>query len=128
MIQQRIITVGLLVLAVMLPVSCSRKQQLNTIKLPATPITSAPYQWAVVNSPQLRVRKGPSTSFEAVYTLWKGYTVQIVDRSRQPENVADTTSYWYYINYRGLEGWVYGHYLTLYDSKARAEQAAKELP
>lgn len=107
--------------------SCARKQQLNTIALPATPLTSVPSQWGVVNSPQLRVRSGPGTSFKAIYTLWRGYEVQIVDRARRQESVSGTNAYWYYVDYRGLRGWVYGDYLTLYDSRDRADQAAKEL-
>ena len=106
---------------------CSARHEIQTIKLPPTPILTLPENWALVNSPQLRLREGPSISTPALITLWKGYVIEVIKRNEQPETIGDHTDYWYYINYKGLRGWVYGQYLIMYDSRQRAEQASKEL-
>ena len=105
--------------------SCSKKQEVQTIPLPPTPVIAVDQNWAVVNSQRLRLRESPTTSSPALITLWKGYVVQVVKRSQNEETIGDMTDHWYYINYKGLRGWVYGFYLTKYDSKQRAEAAAK---
>jgi Bacterial SH3 domain len=118
---------GVLLLAALTFVSCARKQQENIIELPPTPVVKAAQQWGVVTSPQLRLREAPSIDAKALITLWKGYEVEIVDRTQTEDTISGMSDYWYNINYRGLGGWVFGYYLDLYDSKQRADAAAKEL-
>jgi len=113
---------GLLMLS-----SCSKKQEVRTIPLPPTPLIAVEQSWAVVNSQRLRLRESPTTNSPALITLWKGYVVQVVKRSQNQEIIGDMTDHWYYVNYKGLRGWVYGFYLTMYDSKQRAEAAAKAM-
>lgn len=98
-----------------------------TIKLPPTPLLALQGNWGVVNTLRLRLRKGPSIHDPALITLWKGYVVQVQRRSSKEETINGLSHYWYYITYKGLPGWVYGEYLTMYDSQQRAEQASKEL-
>jgi len=105
--------------------ACSGKPGVRTIPLPPTPLLIVRQSWAVVNSQRLRLREKPTINSPALITLWKGYVVEVVKRSRAEETIGKITGHWYYINYKGLRGWVYGHYLTMYDSKQRAEEAAK---
>ena len=118
---------GALVLTALTLVSCARKQQENVIHLPPTPVLKAAQQWGVVTSPQLRLREAPSINAKALITLWKGYTVEIVDRTQTEDTISGMSDYWYNINYRGLRGWVFGYYLDLYDSQQQADASAKEL-
>lgn len=111
--------------AVFLFAACSKKQEVQTITLPPTPVLGAQQNWAVVNSQRLRLREQPTTTSPALITLWKGYVVEVIKRSQSEETIGDMTDHWYYINYKGLRGWVYGFYLTMYDSKQGAEDAAK---
>lgn len=104
---------------------CTKRQESQTIKLPPTPVIGAQQNWAIVNSPLLRLRKQPSTSSTALITLRGGYVVEIVRRSENTDTIGGNKNYWYYINYKGLRGWVFGYYLTMFDSRQMAEQAAK---
>jgi hypothetical protein len=117
--------VAVLVGVVFLLAACSKKQEVQTITLPPTPVLGAQQSWAVVNSQRLRLRENPTTTSPALITLWKGYVVEVVKRSPSEETIGDMTDYWYYVNYKGLRGWVYGFYLTMYDSKQGAEDAVK---
>lgn len=106
--------------------ACAKKQELRQIKLPSTPLLNGDESWAVVNSPLLRLRDGPSIQDKALITLRGGYVVEVAKRSGIQDSIGDYTDYWYYINFRGLRGWAFGHYLTMFDSRQEAEQAAKE--
>ncbi len=108
-------------------VSCGKHNESASIKLPPTPILTPQNQWGVVNAEHLRLRKDPTVDSTAIFTLWRGYEVEILDRSETVESVGNIKDYWYYINYGGLRGWVFGYYLDLYDSKSQADFAAKEM-
>ena len=107
--------------------SCGKHDESATIKLPPTPILTPQNQWGVVNAEHLRLRKQATVDSPAIFTLWRGYEVEILDRSPAMESVGNIQDYWYNINYGGLRGWVFGYYLDLYDSKAQADLAAKEM-
>ena len=118
---------ALLAVGAVLLSACSKKQEVQSIALPPTPVLTAQQSWAVVNSQRLRLREQPTTTSNALITLWRGYVVEVVKESQATETIGDQTDHWYYINYKGLRGWVYGYYLTMYDSRQRAEEAAKGL-
>jgi len=107
--------------------SCGKHDESASIKLPPTPILTPQNQWGVVNAEHLRLRKQPSVDSAAIFTLWRGYEVEILDRSPATESVGEIRDYWYDVNYGGLRGWVFGYYLDLYDSKSQADLAAKEM-
>ncbi len=104
--------------------SCG-KREAEQIKLPATPILSAEEQWGVVNYDHLRIRDHGSLDGKALLTIRKGDEVEVLNRAPDLVAIDDVQGYWYYVNYRGLRGWVFGAYLNLYDSKQKADDAAK---
>lgn len=117
----------LLAAAAVLLSACGKRQEPQLINLPPTPVPTTNANWAVVTSLRLRLREGPSVSSPALITLWKGYVVEVTRQSREVDTIGNLTDRWYYINYKGLRGWVFGHYITMFDSRQRAEQVAKEL-
>jgi len=106
---------------------CSEEQAIPDIDLPPTPVLSIKSNWGVINSSHLRLREKPTTDARAITTLWRGYVLEIVSQSAEKEMVEDEVDYWYRINYDGLQGWVFGSYLDLYDSREKAELAAREM-
>lgn len=116
-----------IVVPLLLLTACAKRDQAASIKLPPTPILTPQNQWAVVNAEHLRLRSGPTIDSKYIFTLWRGYVVKVLDRSPQPESVGSIQDYWYYINYGGLQGWVFGYYLDLFDSRQQADQSAKEM-
>lgn len=107
--------------------SCARIEEIGEIELPVTPVLTVENNWAVIVSSHLRLRDAPSTDSAAIATLWKGSVLEILSKTNLLEMVDDLAGFWYRISYDGLNGWVFGPYLLLYDSQAMAERSASEL-
>ena len=121
----RVIT--LLVLLTILLTCCGSKNDEQAFRLPATPILSIRSSWGVVNSNYLRLRAKPSTSSKVLDGLTKGTIVKILSTTEKKETVEDETDYWHRISLEGLEGWVFGAYMAIVDSKSKAEEMAEGL-
>jgi len=52
--------------------------------------------------------------------------VYILNRLEEPETIDGVTDHWYFIRYRGVEGWIFGSYLLLDETGAR--DALVEVP
>ena len=104
--------------------SCSRERRIEHVEFPTTPVLSARSTWAVVVSPLLRVREQPDTRSTVLQHIRQGVVVEVIGKSDREDEIEGQQDYWYRINYEGLKGWVFGPYLTLYDSRAAAEAEA----
>lgn len=107
--------------------SCSGNEGVQEIELPPTPVLGIQTSWAVITSSHLRLRERPTQDSSAIITLWRGSVLEIVSKRNRKETVEGLSDYWYQINYDGLQGWVFGGYLDLYDSPELAEEATKAL-
>jgi len=106
---------------------CRKSEETFTIELPPTEILSAKTNWAVISSSHLRLREKPLVDATAVTTLWRGSVLEVLSRSESKLVVEGQIDFWYQINYDGLQGWVFGAYLELFDTKDKAEKASREL-
>jgi hypothetical protein len=107
--------------------SCVRRQVAERIELPPTPVLSVRSTWAVVTSPFLRVRDEPLARAAVLAHIRRGAVLEVLSRTDRKEELEQTSSYWYQVSYEGLRGWVFGAFLEIVDSKARAESLAAEL-
>lgn len=107
--------------------ACSEEQPIPDVELPATPVLSIKSRYGVINSSHLRLREKPTLDARAITTLWRGNVLEIVSQGAEKETVEEKLDYWYRINYDGLQGWVFGAYIDLYDSRDQAEIAAREM-
>ena len=107
--------------------ACDAKERMGPIELPATTALVLQTSWAVITSSHLRLRESPSISAPVLATLWKGSVLEIVSKTSTKETVEDEEDFWYQISYDGLGGWVFGTYLKLFDSEARAVASSREL-
>jgi hypothetical protein len=57
----------------------------------------------------------------------RGAVLEVLSRTDRKEELEQIISYWYQVSYEGLRGWVFGAFLEIVDSKARAESLAAEL-
>ena len=119
-----------ILLAILVPLSamsCRRVEVVERIDLPSTPVLGMQTMWAVIGSSHLRLRERPSVKSAAITTLWRGYVLEVVSKRNNTETVEGATDHWYQISYDGLQGWVFGGYLELYDSRERATEAARAM-
>jgi hypothetical protein len=116
------------VLAAFLAVaSCHRDGGQERISFPATPVLTIRSTWAVVKSPLLRVRVEATNKSAVLSHIRMGAVVEVIAKSDTEETVEDETAFWYRINYDGLKGWVFGSYLEVFDSRAKAEKFSEKL-
>ena len=120
-----ILITGLLVFAA---AGCEKKEEpLGDIELPPAPLVSENESWAVIESSYLRLRERPEAESRLVTTLWRGYVLEIISRSPNKVFMDNEEDYWYQVNYDGLQGWVFGSYLVVFDSREEAVIEARAI-
>ena len=118
---------GVLVILTFLLQSCEKPAEEWNIDLPATSVLKVKSSWGLITSSHLRLREAPDPIARAVTTLWRGYVLEIQARDSELSEVEGRRDYWYRISYDGLQGWVFGGYLRLFDTRDQAERASREL-
>jgi hypothetical protein len=83
--------------------------------------------WAVVNSPFLRLRQEPLAGSKVLAHVRRATVLEVLSRTERKEVLEDASSYWYQVSYAGLRGWAFGAFLEIVDSKAKAEALAAQL-
>jgi len=107
--------------------ACGGRKAAERIDLPPTSVLSIRSTWAVVTSPFLRVRGEPRAAAPVLTHIRRGAVVEVLSRTERKEELEEVTSYWYQVSYGGLRGWVFGAFLEVLDSKAKAESLAAQL-
>ncbi len=97
------------------------------IPLPSTPAITLETNWGLITSSHLRLRREPTLESDAISTLWRGYVLEILSQTPFMEEAEDMTDYWYRISYDGLQGWVFGGYLDIFNSRDDADRASMEI-
>jgi uncharacterized protein YgiM (DUF1202 family) len=114
-------------LCVLLLFSCGGSGGGERVNLPPTPVLSIRSTWAVVKSPLLRVREEPTNSSTVLSHVRMGALVEVLTKSDKMETVERESNYWYRVDYQGLKGWVFGSYIEIFDSRAKAQQYSTTL-
>ena len=107
--------------------ACGRSGSSERVTLPPTPVLSIRSTWAVVKSPLLRVREEPTNQGTVLSHIRMGAVMEVLTRSDKEDTVENETAYWYRIDYQGLKGWVFGSYIELFDSRAKADKFSSTL-
>jgi uncharacterized protein YgiM (DUF1202 family) len=100
---------------------------MGDIVLPPAPLVSETESWAVIKAAYLRLREQPESDSRLVTTLWKGYVLEVKSRSPEKSIAENAEDYWYQVSYDGLQGWVFGTYLVISDSREEAEIEARSI-
>lgn len=117
----------LLLIAAAGVLSCEKQEQVRPIQLPATSVLKVQTTWAVINTPHLRLRELPDDSSRVVRYLKSGFVLEIISKTGALETLEGEENYWYQITFDGLNGWVFGAYLDLFNSREQAEAASREM-
>jgi len=96
------------------------------VELPPTPVLTVRSKWAVVSSSHLRLREKATIQSSAITTLWQNNVLEIISRDETQMVVEDKSGYWYKVAYDGIQGWVFGAYLEMFESENEARRAARE--
>ena len=107
--------------------SCQRETEYPKVDLPPTSVLSVRSDWGVVTSNVLRMRSDPNQSATILTHIRLGELVEILSRTVQKDLVDEQTAYWYQVNYGGLRGWLFGSYLEIFDTRAKATDFSREV-
>ena len=107
--------------------ACGRSGSSERVTLPPTPVLSIRSTWAVVKSPLLRVRDAASNQATVLSHIRMGAVMEVLTRSDKEDTVENETAYWFRIDYQGLKGWVFGPYIELFDTRAKADKFSASL-
>jgi hypothetical protein len=102
---------------------CDRESEEQRIELPETPIVSVRDRWAVVAGAYVRVRAEPADGAAVADYVRRGLIVEVAEVVDQGGAEAET---WMRITGDQVDGWVTGSDLSLYESRARARNAAQQ--
>lgn len=120
------ITLLLILTIILFANSCEKQEEtLGDIVLPPAPLVSESENWAVIDAPYLRLRERSEIESRLITTLWKGYVLKVKSRSPEQVIVDGQQDYWYQVSYDGLQGWVFGSYLEVFDNLEAAEKQAR---
>ena len=113
--------------ALALLAACGRSGSSERVTLPPTPVLSIRSTWAVVKSPLLRVRDSAGNQGTVLSHIRMGAVMEVLTRSDKEDTVESETAYWYRIDYQGLKGWVFGSYIEMFDTRAKADKFSASL-
>ncbi len=66
---------------------------------------------AVITGSAVRLRPAPTINAGVITELGKGTRVEIMAHTDFTDTLDGFTGYWYYVNYRGTYGYVFGKYI-----------------
>lgn len=124
---ERVRPLVLILLCFAVVYGCSREPAIKAVDLPSTPELTLRTSWGVITADFLRLRAAASEDSEPLTTLWRGSILEIISRSAVKGDGPQGQDYWYQVRHGGVQGWVYGGYLSLYVSREKAEATAKEI-
>jgi len=105
--------------------SCSEKEPVPDIEMPATPIMTGTISWGVVNVSYLKISREADSDKHIVTTLRQGDVVKI--ESIRTVNDGREPGTWYQIKKDKISGWVRDRYLNSYSTREKANTASKLL-
>ena len=110
--------------------SC-RKHENETLDyeifLPQTNTPEDMNQWGVTKFGPLKLRYEPKDDSEIINHLPLGAVLEIIKRDKELRVFENIQNYWYYINYKGEKGWLFGYYIDIYNKEEEAIERSEVL-
>lgn len=108
--------------------SCSSGSsgRIKEIALPASAVQLSKPLWGVVVQPFIRIREKPDPVATPVGTVWRGHIVELRRHTAQSYRIGEHQGYWYRAHRWGVEGWVFGGYITTASSLEEARWFARQ--
>lgn len=123
-----------LLLFILLIFGCRKQQPAYSeeweIELPETKPPESVKQWGVLLYESLILRDGPDEYAAKTHFFReteKGVIVEIIKRDNKLINFDGTYDYWYYVDYEGELGWIYGQYIHIYNNYEQAVKRSEKI-
>ncbi|MBN1571923.1 MAG: hypothetical protein JW984_01865 [Deltaproteobacteria bacterium] len=93
-----------------------------SLQLAAFPLTSsalAGIEYARIKEHGAKLKSRPSLKTDTIVVIKKGEVVLVKNRLENPEEVSGVKDRWYFVQYKGLSGWIFGASLDMDDPEAK---------
>lgn len=84
-------------------------------------------QWAITRYDLLKLREEPEELSKIANHLPLGALVEIIRKDNELKVFNNQYDYWYYINYKGEVGWMFGIYLEIFNTQEEAIRRSEQL-
>ena len=115
------------VLLFILECKCDDKKDEWIIELPETKNPTNINQWAVIKYSSIKLRQEPVAKAKIINYMPLGMIVKILKKNNQLKNFNNDIDYWYYIDFEGEKGWVFGSFLEVFNNYEEAEKRCEKM-
>ncbi len=116
-----------LLFIILMFLSCQdRKDNKWLIDLPESRINLKSEMWGVTLYSSLKLREEKGRDSGVITYLKNGVILKILIKDMQISEFENMLDYWYFVDYRGEKGWLFGSYILLYNTLEEAEKACRE--
>jgi uncharacterized protein YgiM (DUF1202 family) len=118
--------ITIIIILLFLLIVCKKDNQW-TIDLPETRDIANLNQWAFVVKSNSKLRQEPSVNSDVINYINIGSMMQIIKKDDKLSTFNTENDYWYYVDYEGERGWIFGTYIEIYNTYEEAEKKCIEM-
>ena len=97
------------------------------IDLSETRTPSANNQWAITKFDLLKLREIPEEESNIINHLPLGSVIEIIRKENSIKVFDNVKDYWYFIDYKGEVGWIFGSYLEIFNAQEEAIKRSEQI-
>lgn len=97
------------------------------IDLSETRTPSANNQWAITKFDLLKLRETPEEESNIINHLPLGSVIEIIRKENSIKVFDNVKDYWYFIDYKGEVGWIFGSYLEIFNAQEEAIKRSEQI-
>ena len=119
-----------LLLVIVIIVGCSKKSSDSLSFQITLPQTNSPQnlnQWGVTKFGPLKLREEPKDDSTIINHLPLGAVFEVIKEENSLKTFENIYDYWYFIDYKGEKGWIFGYYLDIYNKEDEAIKRSEAL-
>ncbi len=119
--------VAVLLIGAALLSACGASSSGDDLEMPATPVLSARESFAVIEQAYSPLHQEAESSSSILAQMRRGSVVEIVGRTASREQLDGRLERWYRVRYVDSEGWTFGGWIAVFETRGRAENYARTL-
>ncbi len=107
--------------------ACAVSDSDNGLEIPATPVISVRASYAVIEQAYSPLHQDAESGSSILAQMRRGSVVEIVGRTANREQLDGRLERWYRVRYVESEGWTFGGWIAVFETRGRAENYARTL-
>jgi len=84
-------------------------------------------QWAITKFDALKLRETPEEDSTIINHLPLCSVLEVIKKDNNLKEFSNIKDYWYFVNYKGEKGWIFGYYLEIFNSYEEAVKRSEAI-